>query len=67
MKADRRDFLKTAAIISLGAATNVSKAAKAFGIQYFMLIDEHAHITVSKQMAQKLHWVNADVKFTTLP
>ena len=33
MKTDRKDFLKTAAIISLGAAVNVPKASKAFGLQ----------------------------------
>ena len=53
--------------IFIAGATQSSRLAQAFGIQDFMLIDEHAHITVSKKMAQKLHWVNADVQFTTLP
>jgi thiamine biosynthesis lipoprotein len=53
--------------IFIAGATKSSRLAQAFGIQDFMLIDEHAHIIVSKQMAQKLNWVNADVKFTTLP
>ena len=51
----------------IAGAMQSSKFAKAFGIQDFMLIDEHADITVSKQMAQKLHWVNSGVQFTTLP
>ncbi|MFM2435816.1 MAG: hypothetical protein RL063_1797 [Pseudomonadota bacterium] len=53
--------------IFIAGATQSSRLAQAFGIQDFMLIDERAHITVSKQMAQKLHWVNADVQFKTLP
>ncbi len=53
--------------IFIAGATQSSRLAQAFGIQDFMLIDARAHITVSKQMAQKLHWVNADVQFKTLP
>ena len=53
--------------IFIAGVTQSSRLAQAFGIQNFMLIDAQAHITVSKQMAQKLHWVKADVPFTTLP
>lgn len=53
--------------IFIAGVKQSSRLAHAFGIQDFMLIDEQAHITVSKQMAQKLHWVNADVQFKTLP
>lgn len=53
--------------IFIAGATQSSRLAEVFGIQNFMLIDEYAHITVSKKMAQKLHWVNTDVQFTTLP
>jgi thiamine biosynthesis lipoprotein len=46
---------------------NRSQAAQAFGIDHFMVIDAQSTIFVSKKMAQKLHWVEAGVKFVTLP
>jgi hypothetical protein len=32
-----------------------------------MVIDDKSAIFVSKNMTKKLHWVDANVKFTTLP
>jgi thiamine biosynthesis lipoprotein len=46
---------------------NRSKAALAFDIENFMVIDDQSNIFVSKNMAQKLNWVIAGVKYTTLP
>ncbi len=52
--------------IFIESAENRSKAAQALGIDHFFVIDEHEKISVSQSMVQKLHWVNTDVKFTTL-
>ncbi len=46
---------------------NRSKAAQAFAIQHFMVIDAKSTILVSKQLAQQLHWVDAGVKFSIIP
>lgn len=46
---------------------NRAKAAQVFAIDNFMVIDDKSAIFVSKNMAKKLHWVDTNVKFTTLP
>ena len=48
--------------IFIEAAENKTKAASAFGIQYFMVIDQQSNIFVTKALAQKLNWVDPDVK-----
>ncbi len=53
--------------IFLEASDNRSKTAHAFGIDNFMVIDAQSKIFVSKKLTEKLHWVEAGVKFTTLP
>ena len=53
--------------IFLETPDNRSKTAHAFGIDHFMVIDAQSKIFVSKKLAKKLHWVEAGVKFTTLP
>ncbi|OIR04943.1 thiamine biosynthesis lipoprotein ApbE precursor [mine drainage metagenome] len=53
--------------IFIESPENRLKTAQAFGIENFMVIDAQSNIFVSKQMAQKLHWVTTGVKFTTLP
>ncbi|MGZ8982408.1 MAG: FAD:protein FMN transferase [Methylotenera sp.] len=53
--------------IFIEAPANRSKAAQAFGIDNFMVIDDKSNIFVSTNMSQKLHWVDSGVKFTTLP
>lgn len=45
---------------------NKSKAAQAFGIENFMVIDDKSHIFVSKKLAEKLHWLEPNEKFTIL-
>jgi thiamine biosynthesis lipoprotein len=45
---------------------NRSKAARAFGIENFMVIDDKAQIFVSKSLVNKLHWLAPNVQFTTL-
>lgn len=45
---------------------NKSKAAQVFGIENFMVIDDKAHIFVSKKLAGKLNWLTPNVKFITL-
>lgn len=52
--------------IFIESAENRSQAAQAMGITDFMVIDEESAIVVSKPMAQKLHWLDASVQFTTL-
>jgi thiamine biosynthesis lipoprotein len=46
---------------------NRSKAAQAFGITDFMVIDDQSTVFVSKAMSKKLNWVAPNVKATTLP
>jgi len=53
--------------IFIETAANRSAAAQAFGIENFMVIDAQAAIFVSAKMVNKLHWVDAGVKFSTLP
>lgn len=53
--------------VFIEAPANRTKAALAFGIDNFMVIDDKSNIFVSKKMAQKLHWIDPGVKFTTLP
>lgn len=53
--------------IFIESPENRTKAAQAFGIENFMVIDNESHIFVSKQMAQKLNWIDASVKFSTFP
>lgn len=53
--------------IFIEPSENKAKAAAMFDIQNFMYIDQQSHITVSKNMANKLQWLDAHVKFTTLP
>lgn len=53
--------------IFIATATNKSAAASAFGIENFIVIDDQAAIFVSAKMVNKIHWVNAGVKFTTQP
>ena len=53
--------------IFIESPENRTKAAQAFGIENFMVIDNESHIFVSKQMAQKLNWIDAGVKFSTFP
>ncbi|MEQ1487683.1 MAG: FAD:protein FMN transferase [Methylotenera sp.] len=52
--------------IFIESADNRSKAAQAFGIENFMVIDDQARVFVSKEMAKRIHWVDTSVKFTTL-
>lgn len=59
--------------IFIASAENKAKAAASFGIQYFMVIDQQSNIFVTNGMAQKLDWLdpeikkNNHVKFVTLP
>ena len=59
--------------IFIAAANDKTKAASAFGIHYFMVIDQQSNIFVTHAMAQKLDWLDPDinknthVKFVTLP
>jgi hypothetical protein len=53
--------------IFIETAANRNTAAQAFGIENFMVIDAQAAIFVSAKMVNKLHWVDASVKFSTLP
>ncbi|MSP86601.1 MAG: FAD:protein FMN transferase [Methylotenera sp.] len=53
--------------IFIETAENRSKAAQIFAIDHFMVVDAQSTITVSKQLAKKLHWTDAHVKFATLP
>ena len=53
--------------IFIETAANRNAAAQAFGIENFMVIDAQAAIFVSAKMVNKLHWVDAGVKFSTLP
>lgn len=52
--------------IFIETAENRGKAAQAFGIEDFMVIDDKANIFVSKNMAIKLNWLAPNAKFTTL-
>lgn len=52
--------------IFIESSQNRSKAAQELGIENFMVIDDQAHIFVSKNMATKLNWLSPNVKFTTL-
>ncbi len=53
--------------IFIETAANKSQAAAAFGVDYFMVIDEQASIAVSAKLAKKLHWLTSNVQFSTLP
>ncbi len=53
--------------IFIETAANRSAAASAFGIENFMVIDDQAAIFVSAKMVNKIHWVDAGVKFSTHP
>jgi len=46
---------------------NKTKAAQAIGIDNFIVIDNKSNIFVSKNMTNKLHWLDPNAKFTTLP
>lgn len=46
---------------------NRSKAAQAFGIKDFMVIDSQSTVFVSSAMSKKLNWVAPNVKAITLP
>lgn len=52
--------------IFIALPQNRSKAAYDLGIENFMVIDDKAHIFVSKNIAKKLNWLDPNVKFTTL-
>ena len=53
--------------IFIESPENRNQAAKAFGIDNFMAIDEKGNIFVSKPLVKKLNWLTPNVKFTTLP
>lgn len=53
--------------IFIETAENKSKAAAMLGVENFMVIDQQSNIFVSKDMAQKLHWSDTNVKFSSLP
>ncbi|MBM3351205.1 MAG: FAD:protein FMN transferase [Betaproteobacteria bacterium] len=53
--------------IFIASLEDKTKAAAMFDIQNFMYIDQQSHITVSKNMVKKLQWLDAHVKFTTIP
>ena len=53
--------------IFIETAANRNAVAQAFGIENFMVIDAQAAIFVSAKMVNKLHWVDASVKFSTIP
>jgi len=53
--------------IFIEPAENKAKAAALFGIENFMFIDQQSNIFISKDMSKKLQWVDANVKFSTLP
>lgn len=53
--------------IFIATAANRNAAASAFGIENFMVIDDQGAIFVSAKMVNKIHWVDASVKFSTQP
>jgi len=53
--------------IFIEPAENKMKAAAMFNIKHFMYIDQQSKVFVSKDMVKKLQWINANVKFSTLP
>ena len=59
--------------IFIAAAQDKAKTAAMLGIQYFMMIDAHSNIFVSKALMDKLDWLdpevknNSHVKLVTLP
>lgn len=53
--------------IFIASAENKSKVAATFSVKNFMVIDKQSNIFVSHNMAKKLHWSDANVKFTKLP
>ncbi len=53
--------------IFIETAENKSQAAAVFGVENWMVIDQKSNIRVSKAMAQKLHWLDTNVKFSTQP
>ncbi len=52
--------------IFIESPQNRSTAARELGIENFMVIDDQAHIFVSKNMVPKLNWLSPNVKFSTL-
>lgn len=53
--------------IFIATTENKVKAAAFFNIHHFMFIDQQSKISVTKEMATKLRWVDTNVKFSTLP
>ncbi len=53
--------------IFIESAENKTKAANLLGIKNFMVIDQYSKIFVSKKLAQKLNWVDSNVKFAIFP
>lgn len=53
--------------IFIETAENKAQAAAVFGVKNWMVIDQKSNIRVSKAMAQKLHWLDTNVKFATQP
>lgn len=52
--------------IFIETAENKTKAAAMLGIHYFMVIDQQSSIFVSKDMQQKLHWLDTNLKIKLL-
>ncbi len=53
--------------IFIETAENKSKVAAMLGIKNLMVIDQESNIFVTRDLAQKLHWGDKNVKFATLP
>ena len=53
--------------IFIEATENKTKAAASFGVESFLVIDEKSNISVSKNMASKLQWLDKNAKYATLP
>lgn len=52
--------------IFIETAENKAQVAANFAIKNYMIIDQQSKIFVSKDMAQKLQWVDKNVQFSTL-
>ena len=52
--------------IFIEAQENKSRAARALGIENFMVIDAQSQIFVSKNMINKIHWLSQNAQFKTL-
>lgn len=52
--------------IFIETAENKAKAASMLGIQYFMVIDQQSNIFVTQPMAQKLRWLESNLKIKRL-